>query len=270
MARFLTEVTEGVDGVFAGGFDGGIDAKDEADDDGSGESDHEDIDVDVRVKRSNNRKKEGEDIAKGEATDAAEGREDEAFKEEFLEDVTGGCTDGFSDADFAGAFGDRDEHNIHDADAADDEGDAGHDGEHARDKTEEVRSRVRNVVAIHNREVFVALFDLGQLSFNLFREGSEGASVFGFDVDLLDLERDALGLQEVGVDENGVIEINVIIIDRVFFVVEETGDKESDAEGGESATDGILGTKEPEREIAADGGGVGLVVIRDEGAGFQA
>ena len=52
----LTVVAEGVDRVFAGGFDGGVDAKDEADDNGSGERDHEDVDVDVGVERSDNRK----------------------------------------------------------------------------------------------------------------------------------------------------------------------------------------------------------------------
>ena len=36
----LTIVAEGVDGVFAGGLGGGVDAEDEADSDGGGESDH--------------------------------------------------------------------------------------------------------------------------------------------------------------------------------------------------------------------------------------
>jgi len=50
------------------------------------------------------------------------------------EDLAVGGADGFADADFAGAFGDGDEENIHDADAADDEGDSGGKSEHIRDE----------------------------------------------------------------------------------------------------------------------------------------
>lgn len=38
--------------------------------------------------------------------------------------ISVGGADGFADADFVSAFGDRDEHNIHNADTANNEGDA--------------------------------------------------------------------------------------------------------------------------------------------------
>ena len=46
-----------------------------------------------------------------------------------------GGTDGFSDADFVATFGDGDEHDVHDADATDDEGNAGDQRKNAGDGT---------------------------------------------------------------------------------------------------------------------------------------
>ncbi len=74
------------------------------------------------------------------------------------EDVAGGGADGFADADFVGAFGDGDEHDVHDADAADDEGDASDERKDAGDDREESASRVSNVVASEDGEISVAGF----------------------------------------------------------------------------------------------------------------
>ncbi len=104
------------------------------------------------------------------------------------EDVAGGGADGFSDADFVGAFGDGDEHDVHDADAANDEGDAGDDGEDARDDAEEGAGGVGDFVALENGEVGVAGFGGDERFFNGGGGFFEGVGVFGFDVDLLDLE----------------------------------------------------------------------------------
>ena len=49
--------------------------------------------------------------------------EQKAFPEELGEDAALGGADGFHDADFAGALGDRDEHDVDDAHGAEGEGD---------------------------------------------------------------------------------------------------------------------------------------------------
>jgi hypothetical protein len=63
------------------------------------------------------------------ADDAAHGAEGDRLGGELGEDGLLGGADGLADADFAGALGDRDQHDVHDADAADHEADAG-DGDH--------------------------------------------------------------------------------------------------------------------------------------------
>lgn len=81
----------------------------------------------------NERDEEGEDVAEDEAHQAADNAEDEGFEEELKKDVAGACANRFADTDFAGALRNGDEHNIHDANAADDERDACDEREHARD-----------------------------------------------------------------------------------------------------------------------------------------
>ena len=126
-----------------------------------------------------------------------------------------------------------------------------------------------NLVTIGNREVFVAFFGLGEFGFDFFGKRGEIVSVFGADVDLLNLEGSALGAEEIGVDENSIIKINVVVIDGVLFVVEKAGNEELHAEGGEGAADGFLGAKELEGKVAANGGSVGLAVVGDKSAGFK-
>ena len=53
----------------------------------------------------------------------------EAFREELEEDAAAGGAEGFAQADFAGALGDRDQHDVDDADSAEAEGDKAHAAE---------------------------------------------------------------------------------------------------------------------------------------------
>ena len=53
------------------------------------------------------------------AEDSAQPREQGGLDEELGDDVQAGGAQGAADADFAGAFGDGGEHDVHDADAAD-------------------------------------------------------------------------------------------------------------------------------------------------------
>ena len=108
-------------------------------------------------------------------------------------DVATGRADGFSNADFAGALGDGDEHDIHNPDATDNQGDTSDEGEHAGDEGEEIRGGMRDVFAIGDGEIIVAFFGLFELGFDSFREGREEIGGFGAGGDLLDLESGAEG-----------------------------------------------------------------------------
>lgn len=153
-----TELAEGIDGIFAGGFDGWVEAEDGADTNRDGEGGEEDININIRGERGDEGDGEGASVTEGEAEDAAENGEDETFKEELKEDIEIGGTDGLSDTDFVGALGDGDEHNIHDADAADEQGNAGDEGEHTRDDIKKGAGGVGDLVAVGDGEIGIARF----------------------------------------------------------------------------------------------------------------
>ena len=184
----LAEVAEGVDGGLVGGFDGGVEAEDGADGDGSAEGDGDNLPANEGVKRGDKGDEEGEAVAEGEAEEATENGKDERFEEELEEDVYTGGTDGFTDADFVGAFRDGDEHNIHDADAANDEGDTGDKSEHARDDGEERASRVGDLIAVGDGEVVIAEFSGREGLVDFFGGGGDGGSGGSADVNLLNLK----------------------------------------------------------------------------------
>src|SRR5271170_3141461 len=71
----------------------------------------------------------GDEDGNDHSDDAGEEGEGEAFEEELLEDVARASTEGFEEADLAGAFGDGDEHDVHDANASDAESHGSDDSE---------------------------------------------------------------------------------------------------------------------------------------------
>jgi len=83
----------------------------------------------------------GADRSDGYAHSAAGEGHQHGFNEDLQHDVEAPGAEGFADADFAGALGDADEHDVHDDDAADDErnqgdgnDDGGNDGEQTIDE----------------------------------------------------------------------------------------------------------------------------------------
>ena len=74
---------------------------------------------------------EGSDVAENEAHETTDDAEDERFEEELEHDVAGAGADGFADADFAGALRNGDEHDVHNANTTDDEGNACNERKHA-------------------------------------------------------------------------------------------------------------------------------------------
>ena len=65
--------------------------------------------------------KESEDVAEDEAHEATNYAKDNRFEEELEKDIAAAGAYGFADADFASTLRDGDEHDVHNANAADDE-----------------------------------------------------------------------------------------------------------------------------------------------------
>ena len=120
-------VAEGLDGIHAAGFEGGVEAADHADADGESDADEDGGGFDdggiFAFGDFGEESKEAEGSA--EAEDPAAEADDATFDNDLEEDIAAFGTDGEADADFADAFGDGSEHDIGDADAADDQADAG-------------------------------------------------------------------------------------------------------------------------------------------------
>ena len=65
--------------------------------------------------------KESEDVAEDEAHETANYAKNNRFEEELEKDIAAAGAYGFADADFASTLRDGDEHDVHNANAADDE-----------------------------------------------------------------------------------------------------------------------------------------------------
>src|SRR5205814_6625122 len=119
----LLLVAEGFDGVEAGGFHGGPDAEDEADtdaDDDAGRCGPYGHDAGPAERGAN---QEHESVDQYEGKDSAGSGERHRFEQELPCYVAAARADGFADTDLACAFGHADEHDVHHADAADEQAD---------------------------------------------------------------------------------------------------------------------------------------------------
>src|SRR5688500_7402992 len=114
-------VPEGVDGVEFGGFAGGVEAEEDADGDGGGEGDDDRAAGDGGGPFEEAGHEFGDDHTEGDAKQAAKNAEGDRFGEKLQQDIVAARADREADADLAGAFGDADEHDVHNADAADEE-----------------------------------------------------------------------------------------------------------------------------------------------------
>lgn len=258
--------------MFAGGFDGGVEAEDGANDDRDVEGGEKDFDTNIGSEWSDNGEEEGENIAKDETEEGAEETENEGFKEELEEDVHIGGADSFADADFVSTFGDGDEHDVHDSDAANDERDAGDEGEHTRDDLKQGTSGVGNGVAVRDGEIGVAGFGLSESVGDFLGGGFKGVGGGDFDVDLLDLEIVVDFGEAVDGNEDGVVEVNVVEINGIINGGENASDKEFVATECEGFADRLGAAKEFEGKLMADdgrGNSVFIVVIFEEGARLE-
>jgi hypothetical protein len=113
-------------------FSGRIEAEEDADTGGDGEGDQHraagDDDHHVGQRVDQQRAADAED----EADQAAGDRDHHGLEQELREDVALAGADGHADADLARPLGDRDEHDVHDADAADEQRHRGDGAEQQR------------------------------------------------------------------------------------------------------------------------------------------
>ena len=207
---------------------------------------------------------EGCDVTEDEAHNAADDAENEGFEEELEQDLARACADGFADADFAGALRDRDEHDVHDANAANDEGDAGHEGEHAGNDGKHRAGWMEIAGAGDDLEVFVAILESFELLADFCDGGFDVARSVSADIDLLNLNRGFEGAGVIDADEDCVIEVDVVEVDRIVHFVEDTDDHELLVVVSESAGDCFRRAKEGHRGFVADDGDVFAKFVIEE------
>lgn len=143
-----------------------------------------------------------------------------------------------------GAFGDGDEHDIHDADTANNDRDTSDDGEHARNKGEETTGGMGDLVAVRDGEIGIAGFRFGKGGADGIRGRFKSVGSGDFDVDLLELERFVEFFEAIDMNEDGAIEVDIVEINRIINAGEDAGDDEFCAFNGESLADGVGRTEE--------------------------
>src|SRR5688572_10890802 len=118
-------VAKGVDRVELGGFTGGIEAEENSDRNAGEEGDENPVGGDEgRPAEIHGDKFRAKD-AKADPDRAAEDTEGDSFGKKLQKDIVTAGAHGKTHTDFAGAFGHAHEHDVHDTDAADEEGNPG-------------------------------------------------------------------------------------------------------------------------------------------------
>src|SRR6185369_6793647 len=95
----------------------------------------------------------GDGEAEHDPDQAAEQRQGQGLDEELGEDVATARADGLADADLAGPLPDRDQHDVHDPDAADDQRDRGDPAEQQRERPGDRVGRLEELRLVEDREV---------------------------------------------------------------------------------------------------------------------
>src|SRR6516225_2527157 len=117
------------------------------------------------VRQRSNGQQETESDSDRVAERAAQNGESNRLAEELLEDVGSRRADRFQDANLAGALGDSDEHDVHDADAAETEGRDRHASEEDGDDSKNARQDFSELHGVPDEErVFVGFFEVMRAS----------------------------------------------------------------------------------------------------------
>ena len=118
-------VTQCFDGSQAGSAPGGVKAEDEANGGSESGCKQHGQGIDDQFEIQSFGGGQGHEHAEDNAQETAQQAEGDRFEQELGQDVPFERADGLADADLAGALGDADQHDVHDADAADKQGDGG-------------------------------------------------------------------------------------------------------------------------------------------------
>lgn len=153
-----------------------------------------------------------------------------------------GRADGFSNTNFVGAFSNGNQHEIHDTDATNEEGDCSNTAEHNRDHREEVTGWVGNVRAIVNSEVAGGTFEVSKSFSDLLSGGFGFLIIFYSDIDLLNLGIEVFNL--FNIDDNRLVKIYTIEVDRVLGLLEGANNNKFVTGEREGFTDRFAGAKE--------------------------
>jgi len=115
----------------------------------------------------------------------ADQAEHRRFDEELKEDVALPCADRFADPDLAGALGHRDEHDVHDADPADQQRDRGDSAEKQGQGVGHFGDRGQQILLIRHSKIvgaFVGVVALAEHKRDLFDCRIDYVAVLGLDV----------------------------------------------------------------------------------------
>src|SRR5262249_40188006 len=145
--------------VEAGGPHRGVDPEEESDQGGDGEGQQDGVRRDDGLDGLSGGPAEAEAVEQVGAPGAAQEADGPAgdadhggLDQELGEDVPPGGADGLADPDLAGALGHRDQHDVHDPDPADDEGDPGHRPEEDGDEPGDLVRRLQQGVLAEDGE----------------------------------------------------------------------------------------------------------------------
>ena len=118
-------VTQCFDGAQAGCSPGGVKAEDETYGGGESGCQQHGQGIDDQFEVQERWRREGHEQAEEDAEETAQQADGDRFEQELGQDVSFESADGLADADLTGALGDADQHDVHDANAADKQRDGG-------------------------------------------------------------------------------------------------------------------------------------------------
>ena len=110
---------EGFDGVERGRAAGGHEAEDDANGGGKHERHHVDLGIEQKRRANDFGQRHAQPVGEKNPADASDARESDRLNQELQQHLASPRTDGQADSDLAGPLGDRYQHDVHDADAAD-------------------------------------------------------------------------------------------------------------------------------------------------------
>ena len=265
-------VAKGVDGIELGGFTGWVETEKDADGAADGEGEDDGVGGDYGLKVRDFADGVGGAHAAEDAEDAAEQAEGDGLDEELQEDGTALGADGHADTDFPCSFGDADQHDVHDADATDEEGHTGDGAEHEGDDAGDTGDFFCDFLLVEDVEVIwvsggsaVALAQ-ERADLRLGRFHAVGAG--DFDVEQLDGFLTGQAFHDGGIREDESV-VLVVAAETRSLAAELAGDDERDVVNANGLADGIDGTKEFVGGFAADDGdfgGAAYVAFGEHGA----